>query len=282
MNICDWSPNPAAKFLPWAPINIMPIGDIQHPTDLERLRRTIDKALEKDCWFFGMGDYADFASPSNRQKLKTAGLYETAEEVIDAAATKLEDELLECLLPTKGRWLGLLEGHHYFQHLDGSTTDTRLAKALGCQFLGTSTMLRLTFRRDTSRASLSLVIWAHHGHGSSVSAGGALSKLQRQILPHFDADIYLMGHYHRLEAASLPRIGIRPKGLARMYNRTIKLVVTGSYLEGWKENSIYGGRSNGAYPEKQMLSPVALGSPWLTITPVHRETEDHFDIEVHI
>ena len=233
----------------------MPLGDIQHPTDLERLRRVIDDALEKDCYFFGMGDYIDFASPSNRQRLKTAGLYETAEEVIDAAATSLERELLEVLAPTKGRWLGMLEGHHYFQHLDGTTTDTRLAKAMGCRFLGTSTMMALTFR-STTRNVLSLVIWAHHGHGSSVSAGGALGKLQRQIVPFFDADVYLMGHYHRLEAATLPRISLYTHGRGgrpKMRNRDVKVIVTGSYLEGWKENSRYAGRAGGAYPEKQMM-----------------------------
>ena len=160
----------------------MPIGDIQYsgkhgPCDLDKLQRHIAWGIEQKCYYIGMGDYIDFASPSNRARLKAAGLYDTAEDVIDEAARQLERDLLKVLLPTKGRWLGILEGHHYFEHLDGTTSDTRIAGVLEAPYLGTCGMVRLVFQYK--QRHLAVVIWAHHGAGGGVTLGAPLNKLER-------------------------------------------------------------------------------------------------------
>ena len=122
-------------YLPWKPIKIIGIGDIHHTfnggaSHTELLKRYIKWGVANDCWFIGTGDYCDFASPSNRQRLMSAALYDTALGEIDAAAEQTERQLAAILAPTKGRWLVMLEGHHYFPHLDGTTTGQRLAKKL--------------------------------------------------------------------------------------------------------------------------------------------------------
>ena len=84
-------------------------------------------ALKRDAWFLGMGDYIDFLSPSGRQKIAAAGHYEAALKSIDDRALDLMHEVYAMFLkPTKGRWLGMLEGHHFAQLRDGTTTDMRL------------------------------------------------------------------------------------------------------------------------------------------------------------
>lgn len=94
------------------PVTIIPIGDIQWAgergsTALGLLQRTIERGLEEDAWFVGMGDYIDFLSPSNRQRLASAALYDTAMDVVDSKAMELTEEIYEkALKPTKGRWLG--------------------------------------------------------------------------------------------------------------------------------------------------------------------------------
>ena len=106
----------------------MPVGDIQWTglkgeTVVSMLRRHIEWGVEHGAYFLGMGDMIDFASPSNRQALRAAALYDNAQQVIDDAARNLVHELYETVLkPSKGRWLGLLEGHHFTQFRDGTTS----------------------------------------------------------------------------------------------------------------------------------------------------------------
>src|SRR5438034_3912232 len=114
-------------------ILLMPIGDIQYAGDdkqiaLGMLKRHIAWGVEHNAYFLGMGDYTDAFRPSNRQRLRAAALYDTANAVIDQRAQALVDELYEkALKPSRGRWLGLLEGHHYHQFAAGMTTDMLLA-----------------------------------------------------------------------------------------------------------------------------------------------------------
>src|SRR3972149_1570283 len=102
------------KTIPWrkgghGPYVGIPIGDIQWTGKkaniaLEHLKRTIERGMEMKAFFVGMGDYLDAFSPSNRQRLRAAALYDTSEEVIDDKATDLVHQLYEEVLkPTKGR-----------------------------------------------------------------------------------------------------------------------------------------------------------------------------------
>jgi hypothetical protein len=52
-------------------------------------------------------------------------------DALDAKAEELEERLMELLKPTVGRWLGLLEGHHYHPHqayVDGLDTKFQIYK----------------------------------------------------------------------------------------------------------------------------------------------------------
>ena len=146
--------------MPWEPLLIMPVGDIQYDgpdgaADLSRLARHLKWGMAQGVWFLGMGDFVDFLSPSNRDRLGKAGLYDTATKGIDRLATMMEDELLQVIESTRGRWIGLLQGHHYFNHLDGTTSDTRFAKALDTPYLGDCALIRVTFKDDQRLASTS-------------------------------------------------------------------------------------------------------------------------------
>ena len=263
-----------SKVLPWEPIKIMPIGDIQFsghngPADIKRLRSYLEAGMEQGAYFIGMGDYCDWLSPSNRHRLTQAALYDTAQDVIERAAMQLEDELFEVLEPTKGRWLGLLEGHHFYTHSNGETTDQRLARLLDSRFLGTSCLYRITFRDKLatgSTRSIVFTIWAHHGAGGASSVSAVLLKLEKMVSA-FDADLFLMGHAHRIGAAPLDYITVGSRGIPRMYHKTKLLVATGSFLRGWQQGSTVGGTPRGSYVEQRMLKPVALGGTVITATP---------------
>lgn len=262
------------KIFPWKPLKIVPIGDIQYsgqkgPADLKRLERYLKFGLENDAYFIGMGDYLDFASPSNRQRLQEASLYDTASAVIDQAATELESELFEVLAPTRGRWLTLVEGHHYFMHLDGTTTGQRLANFLGCRYGGDSVLMRLVFRqykKESYMRGIICKIFVHHGHGGAITLGGPLARLERQ-LGRIMAQALFIGHHHQQQVTLVDALDVTDSGIPHLFHVPRAIILTGSFMRGWLQDYALGNRPQGTYVEQKMLPPVTLGSPIVEFTP---------------
>jgi hypothetical protein len=256
---------------------LMPVGDIQWAGDesevaLEMLKRHIAWGVKQGAWFIGMGDYIDTLSPSNRAKLSGAALYDTAVKALDRdAQARVKELYARALKPSRGRWLGLLEGHHFFQYRDQTTSDQELAKLLECPFLGSSAYVRLIFPRGYSTASQptgTVTIWAHHGAGSSSAAGGAINRVER-VMRSWDADIYLMGHHHKVGAQPMDYIRpvFPPHGAPHLMHATKMLVTTGSFLKGYIVGRTDGGIPRGGYVETAMMNPVQLGAPLIRIRP---------------
>ena len=231
--------------------------------------------MEMDAWYVGTGDYIDFLSPSNRQRLSAAGIYDTSMDVIDDKALDLVLELYQkFLLPTKGRWLGMLHGHHYATLKTGETTDQRLCQLLNTRFLGTSAFVRLQFIVSTSK--LNVTLWVHHGCGGGITAGAPLNKLQHAALG-FDADIYIMGHTTKSPAAPLERIRPRwhGKGSPDLIHKKVLLVNAGGFAKSYVKGSKQGRVPMGGYAEQGMMNPAALGAPIIRIQPYMLDRGDH-------
>jgi len=185
-------------------VTICPLGDIQWAGDEEDLAYNHLSAHLDNCLrhptplFMGMGDYIDFASPSNRERLKQARLYDTAQKVIADATKSLVDDLYERLLkPTKAKWLELMQGHHHHPVILGKSrrgeelvtdSDVYLAEKLEAKFGDEFGFTRLTWPGGGT-----FHIVAYHGKGSSVFPWGPLNQLWR-LVPNFHADLLLMGH----------------------------------------------------------------------------------------
>lgn len=291
---------------------IIPIGDIQvqppnngrDVVDWDRLQRLVDWGVEHNAYWIGMGDYVDFGSPSNRGKLKAllaeGHLYDSAEAAIEAVAEEQLQPLMDILGPTKGRWLGLLEGHHYWPFADGTTSDTRLAQFLGTRFLGTCAMVQLRFPymggtpetatgggkakdgRNSRVRPAEVTLWAHHGRGGGKLLSGPLNQLEH-VVKGFDADVYLIGHHHRALAGKMDRLYAEfgPKGMvSRLRNRTLVLAATGSFMKGYVEGGIKNNRPGGTYVEQAYMNPTALGAVRLICTPVLSEGKLRVDLDV--
>jgi hypothetical protein len=256
------------------PITIAPIGDIQWAGKrqasniaLSHLKDHIARAMDRKAWFIGMGDYLDFASPSNRQRLKGAALYDTAEQVIEDKALEMVLELYdEILKPTKGRWLGMLEGHHFSVLTSGETTDHRLCQMLEAPFAGTSCFIGIQFPVPNGNHYV-YNIWAHHGAGGGQKAHAPIMKLE-SAATYWDADLMLIGHMTKVAVAPLKRIRPEWRGpLPSLQERTIHVVGTGGWMKGYPERAAVGRFPRGGYVEQKMLNPVVLGAPFITVTP---------------
>lgn len=245
---------------------LAPLGDIQFadiPDTLaeEMLLAHIERCESLNATYIGLGDYTDFMSPSNRQRRLSAALYETAEQVIDAAALRVQQKLYDTYLkPTMGKWVGLLSGHHYTQLANGWTTDQVLATMLKTSFLGTCALVELQFEEPRG----SVFVWLHHGSGSGRSIASPLTQLEK-MAAHWDADLFLMGHHTKLGAAPVDRISMTPEGKLR--HRRQYLVATGGWSKAYVLSSFHGRVPCGDYVERAMMTPVALGAPIIYIEP---------------
>lgn len=269
--------------LKWEETLLMPIGDVQlgPNCDTERFRKHIQWGIEHNAYFLGMGDYVDCASPSNRQQLRSASLYDSVVSKLEQGAESDVEQFLDLVKGSEGRWLGLLEGHHYYEFQDGTTSDTRIAQALKAPFLGSCAFVRLRYSRPSSSEKLTATIWCHHGSGSGVKVGSPLTKIEN-LLPYFDADIYLIGHQHKKVSAPIDQLYMTHKTPYTLNHRTKILACTGSFLRGYNQGSRSGSRAHGSYVERAMMNPVALGGVLIKIRPTRDNQSSRLDLGVEL
>ncbi len=165
----------------------------------------------------------------------------------------------------------MLTGHHTWVFGDKTTTDSRLAQALEAPLLGHCGVVILRFHHGGSHGSgpIQAKIWAHHGAGSGVTSAAPLNRLEHTI-KMFYADVYLIGHHHKMAASKIPWIdySVGPSGKIVDMSRNRYLVATGSFLKGYEVGSRDPmGFPAGGYVERKMLPPVALGGPLVMIRP---------------
>jgi hypothetical protein len=223
--------------------------------------------------------------------MRDAALYDTAVKSIDDLALRYVEELYEeALAPSKGRWLGLLEGHHYHDLRDGTTTDQTLARMLDTPFLGTSAYVRLAFTQIARKTQKSqdrrgnCLIWCHHGLGGGKRVSGPLNQLD-QLPASWAGDIFLFGHHHKKVAAPIDYqepVFQGHRGEASLRHRTRILACTGSFMKGYIPNRKLGQTPRGGYVEQAALPPVALGGILVKVRPVWAEDGFRLDMNVEL
>lgn len=243
---------------------LIPMGDIHYgigdfPT--KKLQTNIEWGLDRGAMFIGMGDYFDFTSTS--QRIIVSSMREEAKKEIDGLVKIQVEKFFQILEPTKKLWLGLIEGQHRWEFMDGTSSDQYLCQLLECDFLGTSTLINLhPMRAPREHPEANTMIFAHHGIGSARKAGGHLNRIE-DILEWVEADIYLMGHSHAKIAAPIDYQIITPDGVHT--HRTRILARTGSWFKAYSSTTpqnlkIPARISRGTYVERGAYTPTAMGS----------------------
>ena len=259
------------------PFVIAPLGDVQWNGDASEvwsdgLKRHIDRALEAGAYFLGTGDISDFASPSSRQKLLASDAYSGPMKKLDDIAEQLVDEVYSKFLkPTRGRWVGMHEGHHFWAFRDGSTTDTRLAEKLGCPHLGTEAVIEWVWNGSTFQT------WSHHGWGAGEEAA-LLTRLKKVAADWDGVRAFVMGHCTKVASTIIPKLSVtfNAAGVGDIHERRVPLVGSG----GWSKAKIVGSREGlvprGNYVERGGMRPVSLGAPLIYVS----EHEGRVELEV--
>ncbi len=243
-------------------IFLMPIGDVHYGAKAfpeGKLKSHIQWGMDRGAYFVGMGEYLDLFSATQRTVL--GGLRDSVREQLDEMVKEKMDDLAYILEPTRGRWIGLLEGDHRWDFMDGTSADQYLCKRLRCDFLGTSGLIRMAAGAPKGHPEADCLLYVHHGIGASRSDGGNLARVG-DLLKFIDADIYLMGHSHDKMAKSIDRQSVTPDGVH--YHQTKVIGRTGSWLRGYSSSEPLDLdapviESRGSYVEQAAYAPTALG-----------------------
>lgn len=222
------------------PFCIIPFGDIHRESsnfaDAEWKKFLAYAKTKKNTYFFGMGDYCDGCSTSERQTLSRGELHDTTKETLRGVYRGVTASLANELSFMRGRIIGMLGGNHFYQMEDGSNTDHILAHALNAKYLGVCGLVRLTVKMPNTSRCVTLDIFAHHGKGGGKTIGSSFNSID-DMQRVADADLYLMGHTHGKGAvASHPRMRLTssPKGIPIVRSRTPYLGRTGSFLKTYE------------------------------------------------
>src|SRR5712691_9830392 len=271
---------PKKYAMPWKPTLIYFIGDIQwagrnNDVALDMLNETIAEALSKEdegytVRFIGMGDYTDFASPSNRARITQANLYDNAIATIEDKAVALVHEIYALALkPTTGKWLGVVEGHHLFDLRSGKTTDMELCELLKAPFLGTTGLLRLAFSPPSApkgKSEIPVTIWFHHGVGNGMTGYYPLTRLEKKSAEWEQVDVFAIGHTTKMAMEFQNKVFPRWR-TNDLAHRKVILMGTGGYSKCYVEGAMQGNVPRGGYAERGMMNAAILGSPILKIRP---------------
>lgn len=293
MEIEVWKPKVTESWmLPLEEIRLLPIGDLQYGTkgfDKDRFLRHIEWGMERGCYFVGLGDYSDVASPSNRRRLMqiSPDTYESTKDMMDEMMEQRVEELKELFEPTVGRWFGLVSGHHLWEFQDGTTTDTRLASFLQTKYMGDGTALSiLQFKTGEGSQTRygSAKVWFNHGEGSATTPAGGLNRLLR-IGQVFHSHVYLMGHLPVKIATKMPWIDYQITRNGRVVDLSHNRVfaITGGFMKAYEvgtKNPF--GQPAAGYAERGMMAPTTLGGVLVYIRPRLVGGRVNIDVDVSL
>ena len=181
-------------------LEILPLGDVHYGSpncNLRKFQNNLDYVKHaKDCFVILMGDLWDCIIPTDKRHDP-----EEEYEMID----EQYDFVHNLLLPIKDKVICALTGNHEYKlHQSGHGDLTkRLCKELGIPFAGFSAFIKIKVMPKTHKSSL--IIYAHHGWTASRRTGGVINAIEN-LSQYYNADVYLMGHSHKLGSTKQVRI----------------------------------------------------------------------------
>lgn len=255
-------------------IDLFPIGDI-HEFNPMFSDGAFDMWCERcmkspNAYFFGMGDYIETFSVSERKAL--LALHDSSKEYLDEQIEENIEKFSKKLEFTKGRWLGMLSGNHNYITDDGKTTTQMMAERLGARALGVAASVVVNLRR-TNTSYRRYTIWAHHGKGGGELSGSALNSLEKWANA-VEGDLVMMGHAHKIPVDKL--VTLRTRGtIGNLYvDEHIKTICrTGSFLRGYLPGKT-------SYIARTAKRPVYLGAPKIHIQLCRSQHNDSDELNV--
>lgn len=261
------------------PIHLCPFGDVHRSSPLchvEKWKRHLNelKALP-NSYFLGMGDYDDLMSTSERHVFLNPNIHDSTMTTHEKFYRETTERFAKEIEFMNGRIIGFIEGNHYVQFPDGTTSTQYLCQLTGARYLGVSAFIMLILENPNGFTHR-LDIWAHHGKGSG-TLGGSINSLAKMI-DSADADIYLMGHDHKKFIATKSRLRLKEvkrDNVPDLDERQIIMARTGSYLKAYENNMA-------SYVADAAMSPADLGSIRIEMRPRCYDSKRRIDLNGYL
>lgn len=263
---------------------LIPFGDVHRDSNLHadgEWKEFLKRAAEQpNALFLGMGDYLDFMSTGERLAWSNGGFHDTSKDTINNLAEHWVKTIANELSFMRGRLIGMLGGNHYHVFPDGENSDEKLASKLGTRFLGVSSIVRLSIRgrgKGKNSHTYAYDIFAHHGAGGGKLAGSTFNKVE-DMIRIVDADLYLMGHDHKLgciPAGTRLRLYSSNTGELRVIERVPRLGRTGSFLKAYEPGEV-------SYNVDAARAPTALGWIEIEITPTRARAGGKDEVSLQV
>jgi predicted phosphodiesterase len=242
---------------------IVPFGDAHlgnAACDERLLDETINRiANSPNTYWIGMGDFGD--AINRHDKRHREDTYARWLWGKGAAMKVQRDYIREKLKPIGSKCLAYLKGNHEDELENNANSDMYLdiIESFGLKEdirLDMAGFLLLRFGLPNA-ASSSLTFYLHHGWGGGDRVSGACLKLDR--LPEsYTADVYMIGHTHRIVVTPKPSIGIDGRGNIKA--STMFLINTGTFLKCALPDAV-------TYSERKGMQPLVMGCPTIQVTP---------------
>jgi len=140
--------------------------------------------------------------------------------------------------------IGMIMGNHYHRYAVHAMANEKMnmCKRLGCAYLGyrANIILRLN--------TVPYTISAWHGNGGGYEPGAVINRMVKEPRK-FSADVYMMGHSHRLMSFHTAQLGMNGGDLKAKYPLFVN---TGSFLRTYAEGT-------SGYGEQKGYDPLPIG-----------------------
>lgn len=174
---------------------------IEHSKELERVN-------DRRVLYFGLGDYLEAISDTERETLIKAGLTLHMDEgiSINDAHVWQAKQYADQIAFMKGSIFGLLEGnHHAVLKLDNpsgegelkQTSTQFICERLGASYLSAMTFSQISFFYKDMVAPVKIYACHSSGGGGGYLLGSQLNMIQRKLVQAW-ADIYVEAHTHKI------------------------------------------------------------------------------------
>lgn len=230
------------------------VGDthIGHRSCYQPLIQTVADYIQKErsSWV-GLGDYGDSIIPGDSRFD-----YNSIDPDLKIPQEQY-DYFQNIFDPVSKRCIGLLDGNHdltnWKKHCHNYVDE--LSKDLNTTYLTISAYIRLHFTKTNRYFD----IYCHHGWAGGKTKSGSDKSISDLANIYPNADLYVMGHVHRL--------GLTEERASLFTDRNLEIqdkyqyfAFSGSFLRGYV-------KGNASYVEEKGYRPNILGALTVSITP---------------
>ncbi len=243
-----------------AELHLYAFGDFHegtiHCAENHLKKKVQDIKDDKYARVIGMGDYAEFITPSDPRW--DSGSIASWVDKSDIGYSE-ERRVIEILTPIKSKIIGLLYGNHeksIWSH-SHQNVHQHICDALGVKNLGFSCFVHFHFMRENSNERHLVKGCFTHGSSNGTTEGWKLNCLMRWMKQN-DADIYGYAHVHDYIPKSFTRLATGDK---RIVNKVAIGATTGAWFRTYTQGTEASYGELKSYPPNELCCAMFIINP---------------------